>query len=91
MATRPTERQLETLRVIASHMYETGVAPTVREIGAALGGIGPNAVASLLWPLEREGLIETGRNAKRRSLRITAEGLRLLGIGCAYCEEVSHG
>ena len=61
------------------------------QIGAALGGITPNAVACQLAEREQRGLAESGRAQKRRSLRITEAGLRLLGISCPYCNEVGHG
>ncbi|MCI0673251.1 MAG: GntR family transcriptional regulator [Myxococcaceae bacterium] len=73
-----TDRQRETLSLIARHTEATGLPPTVRELAARLGGLSTNAVMELLERLERKGCL-TRLPRKARGLVVTGEGLRALG------------
>lgn len=64
-----TERQAELLRYLEEFIQTNGYAPSVREIGSALGIRSTNGVIELLKKLERKGRIwrAPGRG---RALRI---------------------
>lgn len=76
---RPTDRQMICLRFIHSHTVEHGSPPTLREIGAAMGIRSTNGTNDHLRALERRGLI-VRRDMITRSVRVTVEGLAVLGI-----------
>lgn len=68
-----TDRQREILDFITMFIDQTGVQPTYREIGEALGIRSLNGVSDHLKAIERKGFIE--RNCVRgapRSLRLTS-------------------
>lgn len=73
----PTERQLEVLGFIAKAI-QAGAPPTVRELGAALGGIGPNCVNDHLKALERRGLVLRVARGRSRNLRLISAGKALV-------------
>lgn len=65
-------RQREILEFIVSAIDTTGVVPTYREIGAALGIGSTNGVSDHIKALERKGYLErTGGRGSPRSLRVT--------------------
>ena len=53
----PSVRQRQLLRFILVFREEHGFSPTIREMCAALGVKSTNAIACLLHPLARNGLI----------------------------------
>ena len=65
-----TERQSEILSVIADHIATTGSAPTIREIGNAIGVTSTNAVSDHLHALERKGYIQRSPG-KTRNIQLT--------------------
>lgn len=69
-----TPRQLEVLRWVAAHIRAAGYAPTLREIGDALGMVSTNGVKDCLRALEKKGLLTCGEK-KARTLVLTPEGL----------------
>lgn len=72
-------RQREILDFIVAQVDQSGVVPSYREIGAALGIESTNAVSDHLKALMRKGYIErVGEPGRPRSLRLTerATGLQ---------------
>lgn len=68
-ATRLTKRQAEVLNWISDYQTTRGRAPTIREIGDALGIKSTNGVNDNLKALERKGYIEREAGLSR-SLRV---------------------
>ncbi|MEQ1564928.1 MAG: transcriptional repressor LexA [Myxococcota bacterium] len=65
-------RQREILDFIVAQVAQTGVVPSYREIGGALGIESTNAVSDHLKALTRKGYIErVGEPGRPRSLRLT--------------------
>lgn len=64
-----TPRQVEIMKIIADSRRDRGVAPSVREIAQALGGLDVKTVAEHLDRLEDMGAIER-QAGKRRSIRV---------------------
>lgn len=60
-----TPRQVEILRLIESHVEESGFPPTRAEICSAMGFSSPNAAETHLRALERKGVIEMTSGASR--------------------------
>lgn len=60
-----TPRQIEILRLIETHVEESGFPPTRAEICAAMGFSSPNAAETHLRALERKGVIEMTSGASR--------------------------
>lgn len=60
-----TERQQQTLDIIANHIQNQGYPPTVAEITAALGVKSTNTVRGHLQALEKKGAIELEARASR--------------------------
>ena len=58
MATPLTDRQREVLEHIATSIRRSGIVPSVREIGTALGMRSPSTVHQHLTALERKGYIK---------------------------------
>jgi repressor LexA len=58
MATPLTERQRQVLEHIAGSIRRTGIVPSVREIGQALGMRSPSTVHQHLMALERKGYVK---------------------------------
>jgi repressor LexA len=58
MATPLTDRQREVLEHIATSIRRSGIVPSVREIGSALGMRSPSTVHQHLTALERKGYIK---------------------------------
>lgn len=79
---QPTQRQIETLRAVHDHVVERGFAPSLREIGKAMGIRSTNGVNDHLRALERKGLIVCAPHAAR-SLAVTEWGLTVLGAARA--------
>jgi repressor LexA len=78
-------RQRDVLTFIAQRRKETGIAPSVREIGDALGGISTNGVNDHLVALERKGYVER-RPETARSTTLTSKGVEALGLEvCPAC------
>jgi SOS-response transcriptional repressor LexA len=72
-----TRRQQECLDAIAFALA-SGSAPSIREIGYAIGGVSTNGVECLLRPLERRGYITrpvATSNVKARGVRLTSKGI----------------
>ncbi len=74
-----TERQHEVLTTIYRYINNHGYAPTLRELGGALGIRSTNGVNDHLQALVRKGLIERTEMFSR-AIRITPAGGKLLGI-----------
>ena len=67
-----TDRQRELLAYLRAAIEQTGLCPTYREIGAALGIHSTNGVSDHLKALERKGYIERiGGHGASRSIRLT--------------------
>jgi repressor LexA len=60
-----TPRQIEILRLIETHVEESGFPPTRAEICTAMGFSSPNAAETHLRALERKGVIEMTSGASR--------------------------
>lgn len=73
----PTARQLEVLGLIEKGRKQHGYAPSLRELGAALGIVSLNGTNDFLKALVRKGLLERTANIAR-SYRATPAGLRWL-------------
>src|SRR4030065_1498406 len=58
MATPLTDRQREVLDHVAPSIRRSGIVPSVREIGTALGMRSPSTVHQHLTALERKGYIK---------------------------------
>lgn len=70
MIKRPLSRgQERVLRFIADFAREQGFPPTVREIGAAMGGIKSSSVARHIKALIKKGRLERG-SSRARDLRL---------------------
>lgn len=75
----PTKRQLQVLLEIAKSIAKRGISPTVRELGAVLGGISTNGVTDHLLALERKGLIWfRGARQMSRRIALTDHGVSLV-------------
>ena len=68
-----TGRQREVIAFIRGHQAEHGYAPTIREIGDAMGISSTNAVNDHLKALERKGRIRRTPGASR--------AIRILEVG----------
>ena len=66
-----TERQQQTLNIIADHIQNQGYPPTVAEITVALGVKSTNTVRGHLQALEKKGAIELEARASR-GIRLVA-------------------
>ncbi len=67
-----TPRQVEILRMIETHLEESGFPPTRAEICSAMGFSSPNAAETHLRALERKGVIEMTSGASR-GIRLTRQ------------------
>lgn len=67
-----TPRQVEILRMIETHLEESGFPPTRAEICNAMGFSSPNAAETHLRALERKGVIEMTSGASR-GIRLTRQ------------------
>jgi repressor LexA len=67
-----TPRQVEILRLIETHVEESGFPPTRAEICTAMGFSSPNAAETHLRALERKGVIEMTSGASR-GIRLTQQ------------------
>jgi len=78
-----TARQIEILRMIETHVEDSGFPPTRAEICAAMGFSSPNAAETHLRALERKGVIEMTSGASRgiRLTRSQGSGQTLPVIG----------
>lgn len=80
-----TDRMLDVLLVVATLTASNhGRAPTLREIGVAVGIASLNGVAAHLRALERRGLL-TSEPMISRSLRLTTAGRIALGMPVKRC------
>ena len=78
--TRPlTRRQRDMLAFIVRHVDEHGVPPTIREIGAAVGGTSTSGIDAHLPRLQDRGLIRRGEPFASRSITVTPAGRRAVG------------
>lgn len=81
----PTARQLDVLRFVHDFTTERGHPPALREIGKHFGWVSTNGPNDHLRALERKGYI-VRYDYLTRSVRVTAEGLRVIGVEvCAEC------
>ena len=60
-----TEREIQIFQYIVEYMQEHMYAPTIREIGKAVGYKSTSTVASYLERLESKGMIEVGQDSPR--------------------------
>ena len=67
-----TPRQIEILRMIETHVEESGFPPTRAEICSAMGFSSPNAAETHLRALERKGVIAMTSGASR-GIRLTQQ------------------
>lgn len=74
---RVTPRQRQVLLTIDAYTSQRGVAPTIREMGNALGITSTNGVVDHLRVLESKGLINRNRYEKR-SVTLTDSGREVL-------------
>ncbi|KIF72724.1 hypothetical protein QR77_41235 [Streptomyces sp. 150FB] len=70
MTGAPTDRQEEILRVVRRWITERGEAPTVREIGQAVGLSSSSSVAYQIRRMEEQGLISR-TDRQGRSIRLS--------------------
>ena len=74
---RATSRQLEILAIIAKHLRDEKIPPTMREIGVAAGIKSTNAINDHLRALDDKGLL--GRKPLlSRGIWVTDAGARAL-------------
>lgn len=73
-----SDRQWAILRAIARSLRERGYPPSVREIGKAVGLSSTSSVHFELNRLVQKGMLEKDPE-RPRALRLSAEGMRLLG------------
>jgi repressor LexA len=59
------------LDALRAHVDQHGYAPSIRELGAALGGRSNSIVSYWLDKLERQGHIRRARGGKARAIVIT--------------------
>jgi repressor LexA len=72
-----SERQRQMLEFIVAQVDQSGVVPSYREIGSALGIDSTNAVSDHLKALIRKGYVErVGDPGRPRSLRLTERAAR---------------
>lgn len=76
----PTPRQLEILRWVAAFIADRGFPPTRRDICTGFKFASPNAAQVYMHQLKRRGLVTYTERASR-TLRLTPEGLDLIGGG----------
>lgn len=81
----PTPKQLDVLRFVHEFTTLRGHPPALREIGKHFGWVSTNGPNDHLRALERKGFI-VRYDYLTRSVRVTAEGLRVLGVEvCHEC------
>lgn len=86
-----TERQLDVLAFIVATIDETGIPPSMREIGRRFGIRSTNGINDHLRALERKGALVCPARAEgrvaTRGLRPTAYGRQLVGLErrCPHC------
>lgn len=73
-----TERQTDVLRAIFKYTQANGYAPSMRDLGAALGINSTNGVRDHLRTLERKGMLVLGPRGTCRATRLTARGQTLV-------------
>ncbi|MGW0905067.1 LexA family protein [Streptomyces sp. NPDC002853] len=66
-----TDRQQSVLTCIRNHIVDHGEAPSVREIGAAVGLSSPSSVLYQLRRLEQAGAVARARGTGWRDYRLT--------------------
>src|SRR5258708_1000940 len=66
-----TDRQRRVLELVAERLESDGAAPSLVEIGRALGGVSPTAALAHVVALERKGYLRRDRHLPR-SLRLIA-------------------
>ncbi len=71
----PTPRQADLLRIIRKFLLRHGCAPSVREMGLAMGDIHVNAITGHLKQLLRKGLVrQVGWKTSRGWLPVVPPG-----------------
>jgi SOS-response transcriptional repressor LexA len=75
--TRLTERQIQVLQAIASHMQVYRQSPSLREITNAIGVKAIHATSCHLQALKRKGVVKAPAG-KTRGVRITPLGYQIL-------------
>jgi repressor LexA len=68
-----TPRQAEVLRAIYDLTFDQGFPPTLRELGAVIGGSSPNGVLGHLRALEKKGKIRRGPGARAIRLLVSTD------------------
>jgi repressor LexA len=68
-------RQSDILDFIKGYIDQSGVVPSFREIGKAVGIQSTNGVSDHIRALERKGYIERGGRGSPRSFRLTTEAV----------------
>lgn len=88
-ATRVTPRQLVVLRSIATHIEVSGCAPSLREIGAAIGTPrGTSTVEHHLARLSEMGLVQRDPSAARGIQLLTTPGIDAMPLlWCGNCDQ----
>ncbi|WP_069883576.1 LexA family protein [Streptomyces luteocolor] len=66
-----TDRQRRILASIRNHIADTGEAPTLREIGKAVGLSSPSSVHYQLRRLEQAGILTRAHLSSWRDYRLT--------------------
>lgn len=85
----PTMKQAQVLCLISRSIRERGKAPTLQEIGDAMGGIRKPSVVCHLEALKRKGLVTLGHGT-RRGIAITPTGAEFVQVWDAYRSEGEH-
>ena len=65
-----TTVQQKILDFVTNHIMDKGFAPSVREVGAAMGFASPRAAQKQLAALEEQGLLR--RESKARGIKVTS-------------------
>jgi repressor LexA len=73
-----SRRQLQVFDFIRSHIDQSGVVPSYREIGLAVGIGSTNGVSDHIKALVRKGYLERGEHGTARSIRLVNRNLSLL-------------
>lgn len=82
-----TEKQRIVLAFVGERLAATGTAPSVREVGAAIGVASTCTVQRHLEALERKGYLERGERFDIRGWRPTPWSGVPRGLVCPHCGE----
>jgi repressor LexA len=73
-----SNRQREILEFIRTHIDQSGVVPSYREIGLAVGIGSTNGVSDHIKALERKGYLERGGHGSARNIRLVNQRISIL-------------